>query len=531
MLLLLAILSSVMATQWSIVQDGSSYHVQSGFQTGALATASWIDSREEDGWTRLVVEARDSSLPEDDRVHAAGYLEGYITQPLIYAAYVNFAGSGTANPLTPEMQQLVESQMNFIHSQIKANTDPAYFGRVMLVLRQWDGIVAGYQAAAPEQEQLSMSQLMAYVLQLEIGDYAAATAKKPLFLFGANGRRQPGHRHPIFMTNQGRRRLEGEHCSVLIKPSSDRSKLMAGHVTWSEYTSLLRTYKTYDFGRGRIQFSGFPALPMSGDDWFITSSNLLITETTNEIFNMSLYSYMTAQTIPYWIRVQVANEEQDAVSWHQTFARYNNGGYNNQWMVIDYSRFVPGSPIAPNTFVVGEQAPGMYHFEDQSQHLNTAGYWGSYNVPFYKSIWLWSGYEPMYEKYGNAYSHDECARAQIYRRDQAQVQTVEQLKKIQRYNKWQLDPLSLGDACRGISARCDLNSPFNHNDTMNGFAPFGAIDGKVADQDMVAQMVTHAVCGPTWTEQAIFHWSDLFSGVKCEQCPRSYQFDWTVFKN
>ena len=139
-------------------------------------------------------------------------------------------------------------------------------------------------------------------------------------------------------------------------------------------------------------------LPFSGDDWFITSHKLMITETTNEIFNMTLYQYLTSSTVPYWIRVQVANDATTAPEWHQLFGKYNNGGYNNQWMVIDYKLFTPGSSLKPNTFVVGEQAPGLYHVEDQSAYLQSNGYWGSYNVPFYPSVWAYSGYAPMYQK-------------------------------------------------------------------------------------------------------------------------------------
>ena len=56
----------------------------------------------------------------------------------------------------------------------------------------------------------------------------------------------------------------------------------------------------------------------------------------------------------------------------------------------------------------------------------------------------------MYQKYGNAYSWSECARAQIYRRDQNKAQNLQLFQDIQRYNHWQIDPLSLHDACRGI---------------------------------------------------------------------------------
>lgn len=70
---------------------------------------------------------------------------------------------------------------------------------------------------------------------------------------------------------------------------------------------------------------------MSGDDFFINEHKLVIMETTNEIFNQTLYRYLTSETVPYWLRVQVANRATNGPQWHALFGRYNNGGYNNQW--------------------------------------------------------------------------------------------------------------------------------------------------------------------------------------------------------
>lgn len=64
----------------------------------------------------------------------------------------------------------------------------------------------------------------------------------------------------------------------------------------------------------------------------------------------------------------------------------------------------------------------------------TTGYWPSYNVPFHKKIYTLSGYGQMWEKYGEEFSYDLCARAKIFRRDQADVKDLDSLKHIMRSN-------------------------------------------------------------------------------------------------
>ena len=85
-------------------------------------------------------------------------------------------------------------------------------------------------------------------------------------------------------------------------------------------------------------------------------------ETTNDVFNNSLYDLITPQTVPYWIRVTVATRNAvNAKDWHEIFYLYNSGTYNNQWMVADYKLFIPGQPLAPWTLSVSEQIPGPYY--------------------------------------------------------------------------------------------------------------------------------------------------------------------------
>jgi len=45
---------------------------------------------------------------------------------------------------------------------------------------------------------------------------------------------------------------------------------------------------------------------------------------------------------------------------------YDSGTYNNQWIILDHNLFKPNKQLAPNTFVIGEQAPGLFVYSDQT---------------------------------------------------------------------------------------------------------------------------------------------------------------------
>jgi hypothetical protein len=70
--------------------------------------------------------------------------------------------------------------------------------------------------------------------------------------------------------------------------------------------NLLRIYKHYDTPfqhnstkSSKVSFSSVPGYLPSGDDFYITNTNLVIMETTNNVFNNSLYQYVTPETVLY----------------------------------------------------------------------------------------------------------------------------------------------------------------------------------------------------------------------------------------
>ena len=55
---------------------------------------------------------------------------------------------------------------------------------------------------------------------------------------------------------------------------------------------------------------------------------------------------------------------------------------------------------------------------DATSHLNEQGYWASYNVPFFESVYRVSGYEEKRANQGNEFSYFDCPRARIFREEQ-----------------------------------------------------------------------------------------------------------------
>jgi len=308
------------------------------------------------------------------------------------------------------------------------------------------------------------------------------------------------------------------------------SELFSAHTTWSGYSFMLRTWKIYDFhlkhsstSSKTISFSSYPATLNSVDDFYITSAGLSVIETTNGILNPALYKLITPESVLTWIRTMVSNRmASDGQEWTQIFAQYNSGTYNNQWMVTNYNVFSSGKQIQPGTLWILEQIPGYTESADVTDIVLSQGYWPSYNIPYFPDIFNISGFETYVQKYGNGFSYSECPRAQIFARDQSNVNSMGHMKWIMRYNDWQNDPLSLGDPGNAISSRFDLE--------VEGACTCGGIDSKVTSDTWIKKMKATGIDGPTYYEQPVFQWTAQFSSTPHYAQPNVFNFDWEIFQ-
>jgi len=193
----------------------------------------------------------------------------------------------------------------------------------------------------------------------------------------------------------------------------------------------------------QMSFASYPAYLSSLDDFYsIWSSGLNMLETTNSIFNMSLYKLVVPQSLWAWQRVRNANLlAHTGFEWAETFAAYNSGTYNNQYDIVNVGAFTPGSALPDGLLVIVEQIPGLVVWGDATQELER-GHFPSYNVPYFSQIYEQSGYketiasrraagEPLGVLAGIDYQL--APRAKIFRRDNGKAETFDGFLGVMRY--------------------------------------------------------------------------------------------------
>ena len=153
----------------------------------------------------------------------------------------------------------------------------------------------------------------------------------------------------------------------------------------------------------QVIFSSYPAVLASNDDFYVTNKGLAVIETSIVVFNSSLFKIIKPQNLLCWQRVILANRmAETGEQWAKVFSMYNSGTYNNQFMALDLKKFVPNSQVQKNSLWIVEQMPGAIESGDVTNIL-AAGYWPSYNVPFFESIRKYSGLDEQLQKHPSMY--------------------------------------------------------------------------------------------------------------------------------
>ncbi|XP_017571527.1 phospholipase B-like 1 [Pygocentrus nattereri] len=467
------------------------------------------DSFSSTGWGVLEIRAGYGETPEPDDVtyFLAGYLEGFLTARQMYDHFTNmYPQIITEQKVLLAVKKFMTKQDEWARQQVKLNksSDPLW-SHTGLILAQMDGLQAGVADWAKRVGRKPLSRFEVQFLNA-VGDLLDLI---PALVSGAEVNLKYYKEPPM------------GHCSALIKMLPGYENVLFAHSSWYTYAATLRIFKHWDFKlsephTGKLSFSSYPGFLVSLDDFYLLGSGLMMTQTTNNIFNSSLYSYVTPASLFSWQRVRLAHAlAHNGLEWAKIFGRFNSGTYNNQYMVLDTSKVTLGSSIDDGALIIVEQIPGLVEYSDQTQALRR-GYWPSYNVPFHRRIYSLSGYEQMWKDYGNDFSYDLCPRAKIFRRDQGSVTDLASLKHIMRYNDYKNDPYSEGNPCKSICCRNDLREEHA--------SPGGCYDTKVTDFLKGQKFVSEALNGPT-TEGGLppFSW-DRFNSTAHQGLPSVYNY-------
>jgi hypothetical protein len=127
-----------------------------------------------------------------------------------------------------------------------------------------------------------------------------------------------------------------EHCSAFVATGSytKDGRPVIAHNNWTYYLDGERWTIIYDIvpSQGkRILMDGLPGVIHSADDFAVNSAGIAITETT-----IGHFSGYDPSAIPEFVRARKAAQYATSID---EFARImkegNNGGYANQWLVVD----------------------------------------------------------------------------------------------------------------------------------------------------------------------------------------------------
>ena len=517
--------------------------------TGAVTTAPGLDSSGTAWGTFTDGEGQPSDFgslslqssataADVDQMYALGFAEGVLTQRRVYQEAVNlrpvvlvhYGKLPSTDPKDfPKITAFFDENDAYVRKQSAApeHAGSKFWRGVGLVLAQYDGLVAGYAHAAPANETLAKFDFQMLNGVGDLFDVIPAVMPELRRDFGSMS--SDDLRQYIF---------ESGRCSGLVKVTGDLSDLFFSHASWWSYASMIRMMKHYSTplsaasgaAARKVSFSSYPGFLESLDDFYMADSGLQMIQTTNNLFNTSLYDLVKPQSVLAWMRVRVAQMmASTGKEWHALMAEQNSGTYENQYMVVDLKLFEPGQPLKPNTLWVGEQIPGTYVSADKTDEL-ARGYWPSYNVPYFKEIYDKSGYPAVVAKEGPRASYELAPRAKIFRRDQASVVDMASFKKIMRYNDYQHDPYSDGNPDDAICARGDL-SPTRAS-------AGGCLDCKVSSYKQALRLESEVVNGPTSTfssggpGQKPFSWTEAaaFANMSHVGMPDKFDFVFQTIK-
>lgn len=126
------------------------------------------------------------------------------------------------------------------------------------------------------------------------------------------------------------------NCNGFVR-QNENGEVIVGHNTFNIYSLMLRVYKSYQFGlndvsvKNNLTFSSRPGDLESKDD-FVTlrESGMVVVESSLNNWNRSNYDWVVSESLPTWIRVNLASRlASNNEEWSRFFSFHRSGTHNN----------------------------------------------------------------------------------------------------------------------------------------------------------------------------------------------------------
>ncbi|EDR29183.1 hypothetical protein, conserved [Entamoeba dispar SAW760] len=471
-MLVLALISLVSAsTYYSVLHKSEgTYKVVPGRFGDACAVGYYDDTIQTTGWGQLYIRSN-FKLEETEQSYCLGYLEAYLTHHYMYLYWTNYKANEYENGQPSDtLINKMQEQLDFFKTESSTNTSE-YWRRQKVIKYQFNGLVDGYMAASPAEEELPEIEL--YML-ISVGDLENLnelykTGKEP-------------ETSIVYMRKAFPDRIYHE-CSALVRAVGD--EVYFAHGTWRGYYAMLRIYKVYDLFYGgrrlKMSFSSSPGLIHSKDDYYTVNAEdtqLFVAETTNSVHDSSIYEDINDKLLSWQRILSGLYYERTAKEFVELIKGYNSGTYDNQWIVFDVNAWKKNKL---ESLFICEQMPGLMKSHDVTEYLIS----------------------------------EEKQICGLHIIDVKNVQSLEDMKRIMLYNDYQNDEFSKNDPKESIASRYDLRA-----DKPNAF---GAIDAKIVSTSN--PHLTYAISGPTHQGQPVFEWTEKFKNVHVG-VPEKFNFDW-----
>ncbi|HTW30212.1 MAG TPA: C45 family peptidase [Candidatus Sulfotelmatobacter sp.] len=270
-----------------------------------------------------------------------------------------------------------------------------------------------------------------------------------------------------------------EHCSAFVATGSytKDGKIVIAHNDWTPYLDGARWTIIYDIvpaSGKRMLMDGLPGVIHSADDFVMNSAGIVITETTIGHF----YGYDT-NGIPEFIRARKAAQYSTSID---DFTRImkdgNNGGYANTWLIAD-----------TNKNEIGRLELGL---KNVTLERKTDGYFVGSNFPISEKLIReeTDGFDP--------HNMSESSNARHLRWEQLMAQNKGKIDvaAAERFMADHFDTFEnkVDPDERTLDGHIDL-SPRGDGDWQPPYGPAGAVQNKVADASLTAQMSFVAAAG------------------------------------